>query len=152
MTLAVASTPSPADEGIAGPGSRALAGAIVALMVLASVMLWVGAPLLWVWVGSQLQGGSTPSLGVYLLVLAGVMVSGIVMSKLLSALDRAYARVTHRDGPVRVHLAWHRSLRGERTSGRPTRMVDVVMVASVSAALVTLAVWFFLLAGSSLPR
>jgi hypothetical protein len=148
----VASTPSRPDERIAGPGSRALAGGIVALMALASVALWVGAPLLWVWVGSQLQRGSTPSLGVYLLVLAGVVVSGIVMSKVLSALDRAYGRVTHRDAPVRVRLAWHRSLRGERTSGRPTRMVDVVMVASVSAALLALGVWFFLLAGSSLPR
>jgi hypothetical protein len=121
-------------------------------MVLGSLMLWIGAPLFWVWLGSQLQDSSQPSLGPYLLVLAGVVVSMVVIAKLLSRLDRLYARITSREATARVRMPWHRSLRGERTSGRPTRVVDVVMVASVSAALALFGLWFFLLAGSSLPR
>ena len=38
-------------------------------------MLWLGTPLLWLWVGSQIQG-STDSLGLALLVMAaGVLVT-----------------------------------------------------------------------------
>jgi hypothetical protein len=76
----------------------------------------------------------------------------IILGKLLSSLDRVYARVTHTDASVRVRLPWHRSLRGERSSGRPTRVVDIVMVVSVSSALLLFGAWFFLLAGSSLPK
>jgi hypothetical protein len=135
-----------------GAANRATAVVLIALMAIGSVMLWLGAPLFWVWLGSQLQSGSTPSLGPYVLVLVGVVVSMIVIGKLLSTLDRAYSRVMHQDTSVRVRMPWHRSMRGERTSGRPTRMVDIVMVISVSVALALFGLWFFLLAGSSLPH
>ena len=121
-------------------------------MVVGSLLMWIGAPLFWLWLGSQLQSGSQPTLGPYVLVLAGVIVSMVVLGKVLSQLDRLYARIMHRDTAVRVRLPWHRSMRGERTSGRPTRVVDVVMVASVSSALLLFGAWFFLLAGSSLPK
>jgi hypothetical protein len=44
-----------------------------------------------------------------------------------------------------------KSLRGERDSGRPRTMLDVVMVWSVALAFVCFAIWFFAFAGSSLP-
>jgi hypothetical protein len=44
-----------------------------------------------------------------------------------------------------------KSLRGERESGRPRTMLDVVMVWSVALALVCFAIGFFVFAGSSLP-
>jgi hypothetical protein len=125
---------------------------LIAFMVVGSLLMWIGAPLFWLWLGSQLQSGSTPTLGPYLLVLVGVVVSMIVLGKLLSRLDQLYGRVTNANATVRVRLPWHRSMRGERTSGRPTRVVDIVMVASVSSALVLFGAWFFLLAGSSLPK
>jgi hypothetical protein len=125
---------------------------LIAVMVVGSLLMWIGAPLFWLWLGSQLQSGSTPSFGPYLLILVGVVVSMIVLGKLLSSLDRLYGRVTHTDASVRVRLPWHRSLRGERGSGRPTRVVDIVMVVSVSGALLLFGAWFFLLAGSSLPK
>jgi hypothetical protein len=40
--------------------------------------------------------------------------------------------------------------RGPQTT-RPRSVLDVVMVCSVSLAVVACAVWFFLFAGSSLP-
>jgi hypothetical protein len=42
-------------------------------------------------------------------------------------------------------------MRGERGSGHPRTILDVVMVLSVSLALLCFGVWFFLFAGSSLP-
>jgi hypothetical protein len=125
---------------------------LIAIMVLGSLLMWIGAPLFWLWLGSQLQSGSTPTLGPYLLVLVGVVVSMIVLGKFLSQLDRVYGRVTNTNASVRVRMPWHRSMRGERGSGRPTRVVDIVMVASVSSALLLFGAWFFLLAGSSLPK
>jgi hypothetical protein len=134
-----------------GVTSKAAAVLLILLMIVGSLMMWIGAPLFWLWLGSQLQSGSTPSFGPYLLILVGVVASMIVIGKLLSSLDRIYGRVTNTNATVRVRLPWHRSMRGERGSGRQTRVVDIVMVASVSGALLLFGAWFFLLAGSSLP-
>ncbi|MDX6675403.1 MAG: hypothetical protein QOH11_2821 [Solirubrobacteraceae bacterium] len=135
-----------------GVSNKAAAMVLIVVMVVGSLLMWIGAPIFWLWLGSQLQSGSTPSLGPYLLILVGVVVSMIVLGKLLSSLDRLYGRVTQTDASVRVRMPWHRSMRGERESGRPTRVVDVVMVISVSSALLLFGAWFFLLAGSSLPK
>jgi hypothetical protein len=135
-----------------GVTRKATALILIVVMVVGSLLMWIGAPLFWLWLGSQLQSGSTPSLGPYILVLVGVVVSMIVLGKLLSVIDRVYGRVTATDATVRVRVPWHRSMRGERGSGRQTRVVDIVMVASVSGALLLFGAWFFLLAGSSLPQ
>jgi hypothetical protein len=135
-----------------GVTSKAAAVLLIVVMILGSLLMWIGAPLFWLWLGSQLQSGSTPSFGPYLLILVGVVASMIVIGKLLSSLDRIYGRVTNTNATVRVRLPWHRSMRGERGSGRQTRVVDIVMVASVSSALLLFGAWFFLVAGSSLPK
>jgi hypothetical protein len=135
-----------------GVTNKLAAVVLIVVMIVGSLLMWIGAPLFWLWLGSQLQSGSTPSLGPYLLILVGVVVSMIVLGKLLSSLDRLYGRVTNSNATVRVRMPWNRSLRGERESGRQTRVVDIVMVASVSSALLLFGAWFFLLAGSSLPK
>jgi len=43
-------------------------------------------------------------------------------------------------------------MRGERESGRPFRMLNVVMVVSVALAGVCVGIWFFVFAGSSIPH
>jgi hypothetical protein len=43
-------------------------------------------------------------------------------------------------------------MRGERNAGIPASVLDVIMVVSVGLAMIALALWFFLLAGSSLPN
>jgi hypothetical protein len=120
-------------------------------MVLGSLALWIAIPLFWIWLASHLQSGSQPSLGPYLLVLVGIPVSMVIVGKLLGRLNRIYAEVTGTAATVRVRAPWHRSLRGERDSGRPRTVLDVVMVTSVSVALIAFAIWFFVFAGSSLP-
>jgi hypothetical protein len=105
-----------------------------------------------VYLASQLQNSSQPSLGPYLVVIIGLPIGMIVIGKLLGRLDRSYHRVTRTESDVRVQLPWMKSLRGERGSGRPFRMLNVVMVISVSLAGVAFGVWFFFFAGSSLPH
>jgi hypothetical protein len=130
---------------------RAMAIALIALMAIGSVMLWLGIPFGWIWLASHIQKGQQPSMGPYLLVMFGIPVSMVAMGRLLTRLNRKYGAVTGTAAEVRFRPPWMRSLRGERESTRPRTILDVVMVASVAAALVAFAIWFFAFAGSSLP-
>ncbi len=125
---------------------------LIALMAFFSVMLWIGIPVGWLWIVSQVSSGSqSAGFGPYLLAIAGIAVSVVAVTKLLAVLNRAYARVSGETEIVRVRAPWHRSMRGEDDSRPPRSVLDVVMVISVSAATLALTVWFFFFAGSSLP-
>jgi hypothetical protein len=120
-------------------------------MAVGSVLLWLGIPVGWLYLVSHLVSSSEPSMGPYVLVLVGIPASMVVVGKLLSKLNRAYAELTHTATSGRMRTPWLKSMRGERESGRPRTMLDVVMVWSVAAALLCFAIWFFAFAGSSLP-
>jgi hypothetical protein len=111
-------------------------------------MLWVGIPVGWLYVGSQLQPSQDPNMGIYMLVFAGIVASMIITGRFLSRLNRAYAHVTNTDAHVRVHLPWMRSLRGGASEGHERSVLDVVMVISVGLAAVAMGVWFLFFAGS----
>ena len=102
-------------------------------MVLAAIVLWVGVPFGWLWVGSQVQG-STDSLGLALLVMAvGVLVSIAVLMRLLGWLNLQHTHARER--------------RGLETYGNVT--LEAVMTLSAGVALVSFCIWFFLFSGSS---
>ena len=105
----------------------------VAIMFIGSLGLWLGTPLLWLWIGSQIQG-STESIGLSLLVMgAGVLITVLVVAKLLSRLSQV-----------------HRSIaiaRGHDDPGH--RMLESVMIATAGIAIVVFGVWFLLFAGAS---
>ena len=101
---------------------------------------------------SRLVSSSQPSMGPYLLVLVGIPTSMVVVGKLLSKLNRVYGEVTNTTTQTRMRNPWLKSMRGERDSGRPRSVLDVVMVWSVALAVLCFGVWFFLFAGSSLPN
>jgi hypothetical protein len=132
-------------------GRALLAALLIALMAIGSIVLWLGIPIGWVYLASRVAKSSQPSMGPYLLILVGIPASMIVVGKLLAKLNRVYGDVTGTTPQVRVRMPWHRSMRGERDGAPPRTVLDVVMVASVSLALLCFAVWFFLFAGSSLP-
>jgi hypothetical protein len=131
---------------------RPLALLLVAAMAVGSVMLWIGLPIGWVWVASRTVKTSQPSLGPYLLVLFATPVSMWICGKLLFRLNAVYSRVTGRTYETRTQLPWHRSMRGERVVSRPTTVLDMVMIVSVSVALAAFGIWFFFFAGSSIPN
>jgi hypothetical protein len=130
---------------------RLLGALLIALMAVGSVLLWIGVPVGWLYVASQVTDSSQPSMGPYALVLVGIPATMIAVGKGLAELDRTYGRVTGRTPRARVQSPWHRSLRGDRQPARARSVLDVVMVCSVALAVVCFAVWFFLFAGSSLP-
>jgi hypothetical protein len=124
---------------------------LVALMAVGSIAMWLVVPIGLVYLASQLQKSSQPTLGPYLVILIGLPVGMVAIGKLLGALDRRYHRLTGTDRDVRVQLPWMKSLRGERGSTRPFRMLNVVMVVSVSLAIVALLLWFALFAHYTIP-
>ncbi len=124
---------------------------LIALMAFFSVMLWFGIPLGWLWIVSQV--GRQPGRGLRPLPDGHRRGRGVRRHRhqLLATLNRTYARVSGETEVVRVRAPWHRSMRGEDDSRPPRSVLDVVMVISVSIALVVFGVWFFVFAGSSLP-
>lgn len=124
---------------------------LIVLMVFLSLMLWIGIPLGWLYIGSQMVDTTQPSMGPYMVVGIGIVASVIVDAVLLSRLHHAYERVKGDDAKVRIPLPWLRSMRGERTSGRPTSVLDIIMVGTVAMAAIAAMLWFFLLAGDPTP-
>src|SRR4051794_14284564 len=132
--------------------TKPIAILLVLMMAVGSVVLWIGIPVGWVWVASRTVKSSQPSLGPYLLVLCATPLTMWLWGKLLFKLNDLYSRVTGQTCEVKAQLPWHRSMRGERQVNRPTTVLDIVMIASVSIALAAFGIWFFLFAGSSIPN
>jgi len=109
-------------------------GALLTLIMLCGgLVLWVGVPLLWLYVGSQVQV-STGSLGAALLVvMIGVLVSIAVVVALLGWLSR-------KRGELRV-------ARGLEDHGQVA--LEGVMAVSATIAVLGFGAWFFLFSGSS---
>jgi hypothetical protein len=114
-------------EILAGPASAAL----VLLMLAGCLLLWVGIPIGWLWIGSQVQASS--SLGTALMVtMAGILVSIVILVYALSWLNRAHAELLERrDRPLR------------------SSALEVILVSSAGLAVVGFGVWFFGFAGAS---
>ena len=131
---------------------RGLAKAgLIALMAVGSIFLWIGIPVGWLWIGSQLQSGSgQASFGLYLGVLLGIILSMVVVGRFLHRLNGVYGGLAGSE-IVRVRMPWHRSMRGEDEGRAPRQILDVVMVISVMSAGFVFLVWFLFFAGSSLP-
>jgi hypothetical protein len=132
-------------------GNSLAKGALIAVMAVGSIFLWIGIPVGWLWIGSQLQSDSgQASFGLYLGILVGIILSMVVVGKFLWRLNGAYGRLAGTE-VVRVRMPWHRSLRGEHEGRQARQILDVVMVISVGMAAFAFLVWFIFFAGSSLP-
>jgi len=121
----------------------------------ATTLIWTGAPLLALWVGSRAQTSTQPSMTAVALVLLTLGVTCFLLLVTLQRLSSAYDRLVGRRR-ARGHTPWLRSLSGERvTRGTQMAAVDAperVLVVSVVLAVLAFEVWFFFLSGSSLPR
>ena len=136
---------------LAGLSKKAAAAFLIVAMSVAALFLWVGIPIGWLWIGSQLVSSSQPSMGPYAVVAIGIIASVVIDAMILSRLNRTYQRVTGTDGQVRLQLPWMKSMRGERESGRSTSVLDIILVGSVTLAGLTMFLWWVFLAGSPLP-
>jgi hypothetical protein len=136
---------------LAGLSRKAAAAVLIVAMSFAALLLWVGIPIGWLWIGSQLVSSSQPSMGPYAVVAIGIIASVVIDALILSRLNRTYQRVTQTDGNVRVQLPWLKSMRGERETRREASVLDIILVGSVTLAGLSMLLWWLFLAGSPLP-
>jgi hypothetical protein len=132
-------------------GKKLAALILILLMIVGSLVLWIGIPVGWIVLASHLSNSSAPSLGPYVLLIFGIPVTMFLFGRFLYRLNALYGDVTGTTPHVQVRSAWLKSMRAERGNTRPRTVLDVVMIASVSVALVAFLIWFFFFAGSSLP-
>ena len=123
-----------------------VAAVLVAFMAVGSIVMWLGVPVFWVWLASQLSRTSQPSGAMILLIVAGITVSMLILAQLLGRANHAHQVVTGRLPRRREQTAWMRSMRGERVVVREHGVLGTVMTLSVSIALVVMGIWFFFFA------
>jgi hypothetical protein len=105
---------------------------VVLIMLIGSFVLWIGAPLLWLWLGSQIQG-ATSSLGASIgAAFLGAVLTIVLVAALLSKLSNVYRA--------------NRQARGLDDPGH--FVLEVVLVISAGVALLAFVIWFFFLAGA----
>jgi hypothetical protein len=124
---------------------------LIASMVLGALVMWVGSPVLWLWIGSQMTSSQQGEFGPYVVVGTGILGSTVAVALFLARMNRLYERVTDSATTVRVRLPWLRSLRDERAPAPRITVLDLILVSTAVLAITSLGLWFLLLAGSPLP-
>ena len=124
---------------------------LIASMVVCAQILWVGSPMLWLWIGSQMTSSQQGRMGPYFVIAIGILASTVAIALALARLQRLYESVSGQEARVRVRLPWLRSLRDERTPGTEVTVLDLILVTTAVIAVLVLAAWFLLFAGSPLP-
>ena len=114
-------------EIMGGPASAVL----VILMLVGCLVLWVGIPLGWLWIGSQVQGSASLSTAL-MVTMVGILASVFVLAVILGRLNR-----------------WHSVLLERRDRAPRSSALEVILVASAALAIVGFGVWFFGFAGTS---
>jgi hypothetical protein len=119
-----------------GVGRVARAGSSTAFLLLmmfaGSLGLWVGAPVLWLWIGGRVQG-ATGSLGGAI----AVILVGFVATVLLSVPVLGWLSARHAEA---------RAARGLDDLGRAA--LEGVLVVSAAIAVLVFAIWFLFFAGA----
>jgi hypothetical protein len=114
---------------------RTGAGAVLVLliMIVGSFGLWLGTPLAWLWIGSQIQG-STDSVGAALgATFPGAVLTIVALALVLAKLSDVYRA--------------NRRARGLEDPGH--LVLEGVLVISAGITLAAFVVWFLFFAGAN---
>lgn len=120
---------------------RLAAAFVLCVLVLASVVFWVGIPVGFLWGLGNLTDDRTTH---FLVGVLGAPLSMVVFSPVLFWLNGLYLRVTgvfDRVDEDELESEWHRHLRGP---------LQPIMLISLTVAIVALCVWFVFFAENPL--
>jgi hypothetical protein len=106
---------------------------VVLIMFIGSLVLWIGTPLLWLWVGSQIQGHTSSLGGALGAMFVGAVATIGFLSWVLVSLSNIY----------RANCL----ARGLDDPGH--FVLEGVLVVSAGFTIVAFGVWFFFFAGTS---
>jgi uncharacterized membrane protein YbhN (UPF0104 family) len=105
---------------------------LVAMMFLGSLVLWVGMPVAWLWIGSRLQNATSLATAVGVMMI-GMVLSAALLLAVLGVLSRRHTELQERRGVPEAE----------------TPALELVLVSSAVVAVVGFFVWFFGFSGSS---
>jgi hypothetical protein len=108
------------------------ASLLVVIMFVGSLVLWVGVPVAWLWIGSRIvpSGGLTTAVGAMMI---GMLLTIALLVTFLAWVNRKHVELQEARG----------SFGGTATA------LELVMVASAVVAIVAFFVWFFGFSGSA---
>ena len=126
---------------------------LVAGMVLATVNLFTGAPLLGLWVGSRIVDKGQITMLAVLVIAVTMFAACYAMTVVLGWLGARHDRLTGKTATVKSHTPWLRSMSGERASNVPgvraqLNALEYVLVAAVVVVIALFELWFFFKSGS----
>jgi uncharacterized membrane protein YbhN (UPF0104 family) len=108
------------------------AALLVAMMFLGSLVLWVGVPVAWLWIGSRLQNATSLATAIGAMM-GGMLLSIMLLLGVLGGLSRRHTELQERRG----------------VPENETTALELVLVSSAVVAVVGFFVWFFGFSGSS---
>ena len=108
------------------------AALLIAMMFLGSLVLWIGVPVAWLWIGSQLQNSTSLATATGAMM-AGMLLSVTALVAVLGWLSRQHTEVQERRGVPESEMT----------------ALELVLVSSAVVAVVGFFVWFFGFSGSS---
>jgi uncharacterized membrane protein YbhN (UPF0104 family) len=108
------------------------AALLVTMMFVGSLVLWVGVPVTWLWIGSQMQNATSLATATGAMMI-GMLLSVAVLLGALGWLSRRHTELQERRGIPESE----------------TTALELVLVSSAVVAVVGFFVWFFGFSGSS---
>jgi LytS/YehU family sensor histidine kinase len=108
------------------------AALLVAMMFLGSLVLWVGVPVAWLWIGSRLQNATSLATAIGAMM-GGMLLSITLLLGVLGGLSRRHTELQERRG----------------VPENETTALELVLGSSAVVAVVGFFVWFFGFSGSS---
>lgn len=134
------------------PAASVGAAAVALAMTVAALSLWTVVPVGWVWIGSRIATSQFPAGLPYMVTFVGIVASILAVAWLIGRLNRLFVRLTGSESVASVRPTWLRSSRDAAHERQGTTVLEAVIAASVVLALLALATWFFVAAGSPLPH
>lgn len=130
------------------PAHTLAAVAVALVMLFFALSIWTLIPLGWVWIGSQLAATQFPSIGPYILVFAGIVVTILATAWVIGRLNDLYVSLTGTHTVAPLRSSWLRSMRDTGHEYGQPRLVEVILILSAILALACFVFWFLLYAGS----
>jgi hypothetical protein len=130
---------------------------LAALMGFIAMNLWIGGPLLALWIGSRVQAESGASLTIRpttaLVVFASLGLITVVLVKILRVVSDAYDRATGVGPAKRKHDSWVATERKNQPGVRPSlSTLERTLVIVVAIAALTFEIWFFFYSTSPIDQ